>query len=549
MLADNAVSEAKGSSKSLTRSLFLAAFLVLWMLSARQGPAGDATAMVSVARGIVTEGRLDSSYPMLGYTVESPDGRYFSKYPLPWSLVEVPGQALERMISTAALPRPQQEVALRLVRGLTPAVFGSLSVVLLFLAMVQAGVPRRRAMMLSVLAHGTTCLLPYLNSHYSEVFQAAMVNAAVWSLAILVRVPTGRNAVRLGLFLGILVLTKVSMIPLAAIFAVAAMFILWRDCAAASRAILAMFCAMLPPVAVMIAWNVVRLGQPLMTDYGWFLVPQTLGFPSASTLFALLLSPGRGLVWFAPLLWLAWPGARRAWRELDWLGLACAFGFAATLLLHAGYTGWHGSEQWGPRYLVPMVGPLAILVAMALHRDEPSRRFRRNALVLLAIAGFAINLPGMLIRYSDFFNAVPYRPYSMIHLDAGNKPLESPELDQVYRTNYLPWFSPIPGHAWMLEHAIFGGALEDDCPWAGHVTEGPLIRTPGLAPRIDLWFVPDDNWDESTVTTVLALLAVMMLAGAGAAFGSIPPAESPRSSPASTPRPSSRSRDPENGIP
>ena len=503
---------------SATRSLFLATFLVLWALSARNPPTGDAIPMVGMARDLVAEGRLDSSYPMRGLTVDAPDGRHFNKYPLPWSLCEIPGAALERLVTVAGLPAAQQELALRLVRGLTPAVFGALAVMLLFLALVEVGVPRRRAMILALVANGTTCMLPYLNSHYSEVFQAVVVNGTAWSLARLVSSPGRREAAALGLCLGTLAFAKIALVPFAAIAGVAGLVVLARTSESPGRAAACMVAGAIPPLAAAACWNLLRFGSLLSMDYGFFLVPQTLGWPRPGALLGLLVSSGRGLAWFAPLAWLAWPGVRRAWREGHGVGLACAAGFVATLLLYAGFSIWHGSEQWGPRYLVPMIGPLAILVVLAVEEPVPQRRARRVALVVLAVAGIAVNLPGLLVRYTDFFAAVPYTPYSEIHLDARDQPLETPEPDNLHRTNFLPPFSPIVGHAWLLRHALFGGDLAADCPWAGWVTKGPLIRTPDLVPRIDLWFAPTDEATDPSGALALAVLAVLVLAAAGAAW-------------------------------
>ncbi len=503
------------AGRSAARALFLATFAVLWALSARQPPSGDATAMVSVARGLVTEGRLDSSYPMAGFTVQAPDGRHFSKYPLAQSLVEVPGQALERLVSIAGLPPADTEVALRLARGLTPAAVGALAVMLLFLALAEAGVPRRRAAGMAVLAGGATCLLPYLVSHYSEALQAAAVNATVGALARLERRPGARSAGLLGLCLGGLVFAKPALLPFAAIAGGAGAWLLVRDVERPGRAAGWMALAMLPGVAATVAWNWVRFGQPASVDYGFFLVPQTLGLPAPAALFGLLLSPGRGLLWFAPLAVLAIPGFRRAWREGRVTGVACGLGFVALLLLYSGFSIWHGSEQWGPRYLVPAIGPLAVLVAMAIGKEGASRRARRAGLAVLVAAGIAVNLPGLLVRYTDFFAAVPYTPYSAIHLDAQGRPLTPPETDNLFRTNFVPQFSPIAGHPWLLRHAILGGDLAGDCPWAGLEGAGPRIRTADLDPRIDLWFVPEPDWPASTVAVTLALLAVLLVAAVG----------------------------------
>ena len=138
--------------------------------------------------------------------------------------------------------------------------------------------------------------------------------------------------------------------------------------------------------------------------------------------------------------------------------------------------------------------------------------------MVLAVAGLAVNLPGLLIRYTDFFAMVPYTPYSEIHLDVNDQPTQTPELDNLYRTNFLPPFSPIAGHAWLLRHALFGGDPAADCPWEGWVTNAPMIRTPGLVPRIDLWFMPDADGSGATDWLALGLLAVLVLAAVAASY-------------------------------
>jgi hypothetical protein len=163
-----------------------------------------------------------------------------------------------------------------------------------------------------------------------------------------------------------------------------------------------------------------------------------------------------------------------------------------------------------------MIGPLAILVALAVEEPGFARRRRNALLAVLAVAGIAVNLPGLLVRYTDFFAAVPYTPYSAIPLDADGRPLEKPEPDNLHRTNFLPPYSPLVGHPWLLSHALLGGDLAGDCPWASWVASGPVIRTPGLDPRVDLWFVPEADWPGDAVGAALAMLAVLLLAAGGA---------------------------------
>jgi hypothetical protein len=123
----------------------------------------------------------------------------------------------------------------------------------------------------------------------------------------------------------------------------------------------------------------------------------------------LLISPGRGMLWFSPvlILGLASPALlpRERWRE-SWLPLV------VTVLFAMAYASlrrdqWFGGAGWGARYMVPLA-PLLMLTSLpAIERMlGSSRRWPKIALAALAVAGLAVQWVGTYVDtyyYSDYF--------------------------------------------------------------------------------------------------------------------------------------------------
>ena len=130
-----------------------------------------------------------------------------------------------------------------------------------------------------------------------------------------------------------------------------------------------------------------------------------LGFPLWAGLLSLLVSSGKGLLWYAPPLALAFAGAVPFARRH---GAAAFLPFAApaTYLIVFGSKGnWHGGG-WGPRYLIPMV-PFAMISSLPIFTRAfgPSgqttmlRVCRTAALIAVAgtfMIGVGVNVLGVL---------------------------------------------------------------------------------------------------------------------------------------------------------
>jgi hypothetical protein len=146
------------------------------------------------------------------------------------------------------------------------------------------------------------------------------------------------------------------------------------------------------PVLVWTAWYSLRRDGTL--------VPAVYGgsftTPIGTGLYGLVLSPGKGLFAYNPFLLLAIPGAVALWRR-DRAATALLVGLmVARTLLYARWSDWPGGIAWGPRFLMPAVGPLALLAVYGVSRIPrlglPLRVPAVAAVVALVVAGGVVNV-------------------------------------------------------------------------------------------------------------------------------------------------------------
>lgn len=141
----------------------------------------------------------------------------------------------------------------------------------------------------------------------------------------------------------------------------------------------------LPWVGLVGLWDVARFGSVWSTG----LHEATWGEPFWRGLLGLTLSPGKGLVWYVPLVFLLPLVARPFFRRAPLLSLLFAALVATPLLFYSNLVYWHGDPAWGPRYLYTalpyVVLPLGELLVVWRTR---SRRVRLLAalLVLFSLA-------------------------------------------------------------------------------------------------------------------------------------------------------------------
>ena len=313
--------------------------------------------------------------------------------------------------ATTQLGVARSEYFEHLFVGLRNPLLGALTGALLYLAARRMGA-RRGFALAGALGYGL-CSFAWPQAHgtLSDVqATAALFLAFVLAEGAALRLEEGR-APRLvalagfGAALGLAFLTRPVLAPGIAVLALyfSARVLLaarrrgralpWRELAAGLAPALACFTLFL--------WtNQRRFGDPLEAGYGgvvgldWFLRSPWEG------LLGVTVSPGSGLLWFAPGIVLVLPwfarAVRRGERALPALvaALLVAVGIPHTLI-----PSWYGAWSYGPRYLLPLIPFLWLPFALTLERLWPRVLPRVAVLALLAL-GAATSLGGVLVEYT-----------------------------------------------------------------------------------------------------------------------------------------------------
>jgi hypothetical protein len=237
---------------------------------------------------------------------------------------------------------------------------------------------------------------PYSKIGMETTFMAAALVAfalAVWAR----RHPTVIAWGLTGLAVGAAIATK----PYALLVLVAIAVLLWPafrvlDRRRRTKLGLAVCLPVLAWFAAIAWYNWVRFGS--LTDSGYHESLLTLSMP-LNTL-GLLFSPGKGLIFYSPLVVLGALGLPRLWR-LDRSLTAALLVLLIGLTCIAGSTTFWGDEVWGPRYIVPVAWTL--LVPIAWWADSA---IRRKILVGVASLGVLVQIVAVSASYSHYGDVV-----------------------------------------------------------------------------------------------------------------------------------------------
>jgi hypothetical protein len=222
-------------------------------------------------------------------------------------------------------------------------------------------------------------------------------------------------------------------------------------------------------VALQLAANALR-GS--LWDVGYGSLALRFSTSLSTGLFGLLASPGKGLVFYAPLVLLAAFG----WRRMNPSERLLLFAVpAAHVLVVARWSWWEGGVAWGPRLLLPV---LPLIGASAVHAP------RRAAAVAL-VTGAAVNVLGVLHAPGSWIGYA-----ERLRSPAGvSWPTAGP-----VRVATIPTLSPLYGHAWLAARDLAGlelpkvwltaGVAEGEPPPPAALSVSPwlLRRVMGLPP-------------------------------------------------------------------
>jgi len=347
-------------------------------------PSFDGKVALSTAHAIA-EGRLHL------LPSEDPTKHHFpySHYGIGMPLVLLPLYLLQRALHIA--PYLLESLASPLLLAPTGA--------LLYLAGRELRWSRRLSLAGALVFGALTQALQISQEAWSEPGVALAVALVVLGM---LRWRTGRASgpwlVGSGLGVGLLFRSDSALLVGAALLLLPA-FVPWRRLLSERRAWLGLVLPVLPVLAWTAWYSLRRDGSLVPAVYGSFTTPLPTGF------YGLVLSPGKGLFAYNPFLLLAIPGAVALWRR-DRAATALLVGLMLDrALLYARWSDWAGGVSWGPRFLMPAVGPFALLAVYGVSRIPRLHLALRvpavAVVVALTVAGGVVAVASVWVNYGS----------------------------------------------------------------------------------------------------------------------------------------------------
>lgn len=307
---------------------------------------------------------------------------------------------------------------------------------------------------------GSTFLWAYAADSFFETFAAAGLTFAAAEILGERRDGLARGPVlAASLFTGAALLKPVLWVTAPVLVLGAALA--WRGGADAARRTAVL--AGLLTAGLAMGWGASALRFGAEANFGYGGEAFLFSNPLLAGTYGLLLSPNRGLVFYAPLAVIGFArvlrGAPPAVRTL------CAGMPLVLLLTVARFEGWHGGSAWGPRHLLPVLPLLVAPVVLA----------SRKVSVVGALAGVAVNSLGVLVAAGAWISWVELlRPPSGAGWSSSGADVVSE----------VPALAPVRGHAFLLARSL-GFRVESPAVKLGATERhAPFPAAQYLSPRL-----------------------------------------------------------------
>jgi hypothetical protein len=342
------------------------------------------------ARAMLRTGEIGLATPISPNWVRGTDGRYYSAHEIGNAIALVPTVWIADRARVFGARVGGDVLGASAERALLPtaaAVYVALTLIAFYRLAVDAlHVPHTTAFVATAALGTTTMLLPYSRMLFDGVLGGMLVGwALVWGHAAAAK----RDAL-LALLAGVVIGAAIATRQTLGVFLIPVLaMLLWSG--AGSPKLLAAFALGCTPAVVWQAWyNTIRTGAFYLPAAS---LPQFQNLTADGSIIegvtGLLISPGKSVFLYSPLLLLSLAGVIAFARKGRPLAAGLAAAVIVYVLVHASIRNWAGEWGWGPRYLVPLTLPLALPAVLVLDR---ARQFGGSALRFVAVSVLSAGL-------------------------------------------------------------------------------------------------------------------------------------------------------------
>lgn len=402
----------KSSDKPLAIALFLFLLSIYLLTFSGSLHSSDGQAMFSVSESLVRRGAYDINqirWMGLQQGTFGPDGNLYCRKGLGTSLVALPLAWLGLLVPAWGMIQTTM---------LLNVVITALTGTLVFVYVRRLGYRPATACGTALVFGLGTIAWPYAKYFFSEPLTGICLLAAAY-FTLQPGLPQGERSswlrfVLAGFCLGLAIATRFANAALVPIYAILLAAHLLRTpgvtrwsgigskpsllVTATWRGLLAFAVPLAMWGAVLAGYNYVRFGDPLTTGY---LAEESFSAPWITGILGLIVSPGKGLLVFCPVLVAVLPSLPSFVRRHRLHATLIALVAVWYVLLYGKWFMWHGGFAWGPRFLVPIIPLLCVVLAPLLERLEGGIRAAFWALFAVSAAIQVVGLSVHFIHYQE----------------------------------------------------------------------------------------------------------------------------------------------------
>jgi len=160
------------------------------------------------------------------------------------------------------------------------------------------------------------------------------------------------------------------------------------------------------PFAALDLWySWLRFGNPLASGHH----ETVFGYTIWKGVLGLAVSPGKGLLWYCPAIFLLVLAAPRFARRYGALSLGFATIAVAFFLLYGYVTYWHGDPAWGPRYVYPVVPFLILPLGEVLRWRGTRRRVVWLVTAAVVLISFGVQVSAVSVSpWRSWYRVIAY---------------------------------------------------------------------------------------------------------------------------------------------
>jgi len=460
----------------MTGRLFVVLTLAFLVVTSREPPWADAHVTYDTTQSLVDHFTLDvhtEGGPPWFYAHRL--GRKYGVFPLGNVVAMAPGYLVYKTVHLLSWVPDRPLFAF--CCHLSPAMMMAGACVLFFVILRRRGARLGWSLALTfTLAFGTQCFI-YARSPYSEALQTLALMWLIERTLAQAEAPTAAGMGWLGLAAGLLLNSKLVYALILPPVLIYLFYARRRALGDFLRKTPLALIAFMEAMAVLLLHNQVKTGSYLESGYQY--KEGVFSGDLFAALYGFALSTGKGAIYYSPPLVLGLLGIRAALKQRRAESTFLISVISIVVLFNAKFRIWHADYCWGPRYLTVIV-PIVLLLAR--------ENLRRWALGAALACGIAVQVLGASFYWDHYI-----RILIAVKDQTGGYGWFTEHLSHGH---FIPAFSPIRGHAWMLSHLVRNDPeLDRDAPWKSVIPQPANLSDAWTRMRLDWWFLdwPDPN--------------------------------------------------------